>query len=185
MPTEEVLNTNCVGVAPRLILLPLYAEVGPVRPARSATELAASRGITVPSELQVTETVKVVPLELLGVNTHVAAVPVLLKSALSRPVIDSDMVSVKSKVRAVYAEATDVSDDTDGAVRSTSTEFSDTTEKLPARSTAYALYVPSSRPATGIFVLVFAAVIETEARLFAAAFKMLDNELTATVLLTR
>jgi hypothetical protein len=64
-------------------------------------EFAASRGITVPSELHVTETVKVVPLELLGVKVHDEAVPVLLKSTLVRPVIDSDMVSVKSKVRAV------------------------------------------------------------------------------------
>lgn len=63
--------------------------VGPSLPTASRAALAASRAITVPSDEQLTETVKVVPDDEFGVNVQLVAVPELVKSADVRPDTDS------------------------------------------------------------------------------------------------
>lgn len=68
---------------------------GPALPAESVTAFAASRAITVPSEVHVTETVMLVPETELGVNEQPLAVPLaLLKSPEAIPLTDSLNASV-------------------------------------------------------------------------------------------
>jgi hypothetical protein len=68
---------------------------GPALPAESFTAFAASRAITVPSEVHVTETVMLVPETELGVNEQPLAVPLaLLKSPEAIPLTDSLNASV-------------------------------------------------------------------------------------------
>ena len=58
---------------------------GPLLPAESATEEAARRSTTVPSEQEVSETVIDEPEAAAGVKTQPVAVPALEKSAAVRP----------------------------------------------------------------------------------------------------
>ena len=67
---------------------------GPVLPAASLTELAASLPIKVPSEQEATTTVTTVPEEAEGVKTQPVAVPVFEKSAEARPLIAFEKVRV-------------------------------------------------------------------------------------------
>ena len=67
---------------------------GPVLPAASLTELAASLPIKVPSEQEATTTVTTVPEEAEGVKTQPVAVPVLLKSAEVNPETVSEKVRI-------------------------------------------------------------------------------------------
>ena len=106
--------------------------------ARSVTALEARRATTVPSELHDTDTVNVVPLLASGVNVQADAVPPLEKSEDERPVTDSDIVNVRSKLRTMYDVAEEVKELTDGAVLSIVIDAVETTEKFPARSFPYA-----------------------------------------------
>ena len=67
---------------------------GPLLPAESATEEAARRSTTVPSEQEVSETVIDEPEAAEGVKTQPEAVPVLEKSAAANPEMASEKVSV-------------------------------------------------------------------------------------------
>jgi len=68
---------------------------------------------------------------------------------------------------------------------STVTEFVDTVERLPEESTAYALYVPETRPVAASEVSVFVALIVTEFQEFPEAPVMLARFVTVTVVFTR
>ena len=67
---------------------------GPVLPAESATEEAARRSTTVPSEQDDAVTVIEEPEAAEGVNTQPVAVPVLVKSELLRPYTASEKAKV-------------------------------------------------------------------------------------------
>ena len=63
--------------------------VGPVLPAASETEFAYKTASSVPYEVHVTEIEIEVPVEAAGLNVQPVAVPLLNKSALESPSIDS------------------------------------------------------------------------------------------------
>ena len=75
--------------------------------------------------------------------------------------------------------------DAAGAVVSTVTAFVDAALKLPAASTVYTLYVPSSKPDADKLVLVFAEAIEALLYLLSPALVMLVSVVTGTVSLTK
>lgn len=84
-----------VGAVVSMVTLVASAiEVGPVLFAESATALAASRAMTVPSEEQVTVTVIEVPDAAEGVKVQPVAVPVFVKSPVPMPETDSENASV-------------------------------------------------------------------------------------------
>ena len=138
LPDEYVVRINLVGVAPKVTDAADACDAGPVFPARSVTPFAPRRATTVPSELHDTDTVNVVPLLASGVNVHEEAVPPLEKSEDERPVTDSDIVNVRSKLRTMYDVADDVNEETVGNVLSIVIAVVDAMDRLPARSTAYA-----------------------------------------------
>ena len=72
----------------------LALAIGPVVPATSVTEFAASRTITVPSDVQVTKTVSVIADAVEVVNAQPVAVPALEKSAAAIPLTNSENASV-------------------------------------------------------------------------------------------
>lgn len=125
------------------------ADVGPVFPARSVTELLATSKITSPSLQPVMETLMIVPLDATGVKTQPVAVPPALEmSLLVNPTTDSLNVNV-------YVFGNDVigddgaAIDTVGAVLSIlNVDVDDATETFPAASVNVAVtdHAPSVRP---------------------------------------
>ena len=138
VPTELVVSTNCVGVAPSATEAADTIDAGPVLPAASATEFADSLATMLPSPVQATVTVNELPLDASGVKVHDVAVPVYEKSLLLSPLTDSLNTRVRSKVRAVYDVALDEKVETVGAVVSMMTESVERVDRLPAGSTPYA-----------------------------------------------
>jgi len=105
----EAVTTLALGTTVSIVTLDaLVALAGPVLPAGSLTELAASLAITVPSDAHATVTVMDVPDDADGVNEQPVAVPVLEKSPLAIPLTLSEKFSVYVNVRLV--------DGVDGAV---------------------------------------------------------------------
>jgi hypothetical protein len=80
------------------------SAAGPSLPTASRTALAASRRMTVPSDAQLTETVKFVPVAALGVKVQPVAVPELEKSAPESPVTDSLNASPNDRERELLGE---------------------------------------------------------------------------------
>ncbi len=91
-------------------------EAGPLFKFASVTASTAMTGITVPSEEQVTEIVKVDPLEVLGENAQPVAVPELEKSALERPEMVSENAIPNEVVRFLPGVAGGVHELTEGFV---------------------------------------------------------------------
>lgn len=91
-----VVEVVVVGAVVSIVtVLASALEAGPAFDAASLAPLAAKRAITVPSDEQVTETVIEVPLEELGENEQLDAVPpALLKSPEATP----ETVSLKASV---------------------------------------------------------------------------------------
>jgi hypothetical protein len=91
-----VLLVDVVVAAVSIVtLLASALNNGPEFPAASDIELVASRAITVPSDVQVTLTVMVVPELVLGAKVQLLAVPLaLLKSPDAIPLTDSLNASV-------------------------------------------------------------------------------------------
>lgn len=90
------MSDDTVGaVISRVTVVAVTAVAGPAVDSPSVTELLLSVRITVPAEQLVIEIVTVVPDVELGVpRVHPVAVPVRVKSAVARPVIDSSNVMV-------------------------------------------------------------------------------------------
>ena len=88
--------TVMVGaVVSRVIVeVAVAADIGPVLPAVSVAPLAANCGVTVPWPQLEMVTVRVAPVSEPGAYEHESAVPVLVKSAATTPVTDSENVSV-------------------------------------------------------------------------------------------
>ena len=137
-----------------------------------------------PSEVHTTVTVMDVPNDADGSNEQPAAVPVLEKSVLYIPVTLSEKDSVYVSVRLV--------DGVDGGVHvavgimeSMVTVLAEAADKLPATSTAYALYVPSISPVAAKDVAVLILEIVTLFHVLSAALVMLVRLETDTVDFTR
>jgi len=108
----EAVTTLALGTTVSIVTLDaLVALAGPVLPAGSLTELAASLAITVPSEVHATVTVMDVPDDADGVNEQPVAVPVLEKSPLAIPLTLSEKFSVYVNVRLADGVDGDVHDD--------------------------------------------------------------------------
>jgi hypothetical protein len=87
-------NVSVGAVLSMVTVVASALAVGPLFAAASATEFAARRATTVPSDVHVTDTVTEVPEVADGVNVQPAAVPVLLKSPAAMPETDSEKLSV-------------------------------------------------------------------------------------------
>ena len=86
MPTDQLLaNVLTAALAPMGLAMP---------PTLVVTDPAAIRAMRVPEEHEVMVMVKVVPEDALGEKAHPVAVPPLVKSPASRPVIDVEKVNV-------------------------------------------------------------------------------------------
>jgi hypothetical protein len=95
-PTDQLLAN---------VLIAALAPMGlGMAPTLVATEPAVIRAIKVPEEHEVMVMVKLVPEEALGEKTHPVAVPPLVKSPASRPVIDVEKASVYVNGPAVGVE---------------------------------------------------------------------------------
>ena len=85
-PTDQLLAS---------VLTAAFNPIGlETAPTLVATEPAVIRAIKVPEEHEVIVMVKLVPEDALGENTQPVAVPPLVKSPASRPVIDVEKSSV-------------------------------------------------------------------------------------------
>jgi len=167
-----------------VILVASDALAGPVFPTESLTELLASLVTTVPSDAHATVTVTDVPDDADGVNEQLSAVPVLEKSSLEIPVTLSEKFSVYVNVRIADGVDGDVHDAV-GTVESIVTLSVDATDRLPAASTAYALYEPSISPVALKDVAVLMLEIVTLFHVLSAAPVMLARLETDTVDFTR
>jgi hypothetical protein len=87
-------NVSVGAVLSMVTFVASALAVGPLFAAASATELAARRATTVPSDVHVTDTVTDVPEVADGVKAQPVAVPVLLKSPAAMPETDSEKLSV-------------------------------------------------------------------------------------------
>jgi len=173
------------SVASIVILVALVALAGPWFAAASLTERAASLAITVPSEVHTTVTVMDVPNDADGSNEQPVAVPVVLaKSSLVIPLTLSEKDSVYVSVRLVDGVDGDVHDAV-GLEESMVTVLAEAADKLPATSTAYALYVPSISPVAAKDVAVLILEIVTLFHVLSAALVMLARLETDTVDFTR
>lgn len=105
------------AVASRVIVdVDVAAEAGPEFPAVSATDVTFRRGWTVPSDVHVAVTVKVVPDEALTPNVH-DAVPALSKSLPASPDTAASIDNVNATDAELVGDNTaEENDDTDGAV---------------------------------------------------------------------
>ena len=79
------------------------------------------------------------------------------------------------------ADEVNDSDDTLGVVMSTVTLLTDATDRLPAASAAYTLYVPAPSPVAGKVVSVLAVKIETLFHLESSEAVMLTTSVTVIV----
>ena len=96
MPTDQLLAN---------VLIAALAPMGlGMAPTLVATEPAVIRAIKVPEEHEVMVMVKLVPEDALGEKAHPVAVPPLVKSPASRPVIDVEKASVYVNGPAVGVE---------------------------------------------------------------------------------
>jgi hypothetical protein len=98
--SDAVAKSGALGAlgAVRSIVMVVEAELFEMGPtlgvvAVSATEFALRRGTRVPSLHPVMVIEKLMPLVALDEKEQPVAVPVFAKSAVSRPVMDSDMVN--------------------------------------------------------------------------------------------
>jgi hypothetical protein len=136
------------------------AEVGPL-PLPLVTVPLFMRRITVPSDVHTTDTVMDEPVEAEGVKTHPVAVPMkFTKSVEAIP----ETLTLKLKP---YDNVRDAEGEDGGVQVAVSTKVStvivltEGEDKLSNASTAYTLYVPSTRPDAIKVVLVLAVEIVT------------------------
>ena len=107
MPASDVKVTFVtVGVMTSRVIVveAVAADEGPLFPAESVAPVAAKRGITVPSPQPETVTVRLEPVSVPGLNTHVKAVPVFEKSPDATSVTDSENCSAYVNVAAFVGE---------------------------------------------------------------------------------
>ena len=116
------------------------AEPGPEFPAVSSTDVTFRRGWTVPSEVHVAVTVKLVPDEALTPNEH-DAVPAFSKSLPANPDTAASIDNVNATDAELVGDDTaDENDDTDGAVVSIVIDTpDDADDTLPAESVCVAV----------------------------------------------
>jgi hypothetical protein len=87
-----------------IVVEAVAADEGPLFPAVSVAPLAVKRGMTVPAPQPETVTVRLEPVSVPGLNTHVKAVPVFEKSSEATPVTDSENCNVYVNVAAFVGE---------------------------------------------------------------------------------